>query len=39
MPVPESLGRIDPDTRDEPLALTQLILLYHMIQAAQSATD
>ncbi|HEV2760020.1 MAG TPA: phosphoribulokinase, partial [Acidimicrobiales bacterium] len=39
VPVPESLGRIDPDTRDEPLALTQLILLYHMIQAAQSATD
>jgi len=35
-PVPESLGRIDPDTRDEPLALTQLILLYHLIQARQS---
>jgi phosphoribulokinase len=34
--VPESLGRIDPDTRDEPLALTQLILLYHLIQAKQS---
>jgi len=32
-PVPESLGRIDSDTRDEPLALTQLILLYHLIQA------
>jgi phosphoribulokinase len=36
-PVPESLGRIDPETRDEPLALTQLILLYHLIQARQSA--
>jgi phosphoribulokinase len=36
-PVPESLGRIDSDTRDEPLALTQLILLYHLIQAKQSA--
>jgi phosphoribulokinase len=34
-PVPESLGRIDPDRRDEPLALTQLILLYHLIQARQ----
>jgi len=33
--VPESLGRIDPDRRDEPLALTQLILLYHLIQARQ----
>ena len=37
VPVPESLGRIDSDTRDEPLALTQLILLYHLIQAKQSA--
>lgn len=36
-PVPESLGRIDPDVRDEPLALTQLILLYHLIQARASA--
>ena len=35
-PVPESLGRIDPETRDEPLALTQLILLYHLIQASKS---
>ncbi len=34
-PVPDALGRIDPDTRDEPLALTQLILLYHLIQAKQ----
>ncbi len=37
-PVPESLGRIDSDTRDEPLALTQLILLYHLIQARASST-
>ncbi|PLS75704.1 MAG: phosphoribulokinase, partial [Actinobacteria bacterium] len=35
-PVPETLGMIDPDTRDEPLALTQLILLYHLIQARES---
>ncbi len=34
-PLPESLGRLDPDSdsRDEPLALTQLVLLYHLIQA------
>ncbi|HTJ75925.1 MAG TPA: phosphoribulokinase [Acidimicrobiales bacterium] len=38
-PVPESLGRIDPETRDEPLALTQLILLYHLIQAQQSLVE
>ena len=37
-PVPEVLGMITSDTRDEPLALTQLILLYHLIQARQSAT-
>jgi phosphoribulokinase len=35
-PVPESLGLIDGETRDEPLALTQLLLLYHLIQARQS---
>jgi len=36
-PLPESLGRLDPDsdTRDEPLALTQLVLLYHLIQAQE----
>jgi phosphoribulokinase len=34
-PVPQSLGMIDGET-DEPLALTQLILLYHLIQARQS---
>ena len=39
MPVPESLGRIDPDVRDEPLAVTQLILLYHLIQAREAAVN
>jgi phosphoribulokinase len=34
-PLPESLGMID-DTREEPLAITQLILLYHLIQARES---
>ena len=34
-PVPEALGMIDSETRDEPLALTQLLLLYHLIQAKQ----
>lgn len=38
-PVPESLGLIDGETRDEPLALTQLILLYHLIQAKQSINE
>ena len=39
-PVPEALGRLDDDDgdRDEPLALTQLVLLYHLIQARQSAS-
>ncbi len=31
--VPESLGTIDPTTRSEPLAISQLILLYHLFQA------
>ena len=33
-PLPESLGRLDSDSdeRDEPLALTQLLLLYHLVQ-------
>ncbi|MGH9222325.1 MAG: hypothetical protein ACRD2W_00645 [Acidimicrobiales bacterium] len=36
--VPGSLGRLDDDgERDEPLALTQLVLLYHLIQARQAA--
>lgn len=36
-PLPESLGRLDADsdTRDEPLALTQLLLLYHLVQARE----
>ena len=34
-PVPESLGQLDSDHRDEPLALTQLMLLYHLIQAEE----
>ena len=38
-PVPESLGHIDSHTRDEPLALTQLILLYHLIQARAAAAN
>jgi hypothetical protein len=33
--VPESLGRIDQGERSEPLAITQLILLYHMFQARE----
>jgi len=37
-PLPESLGMLDPDseTREEPLALTQLVLLYHLIQAREA---
>jgi phosphoribulokinase len=34
-PLPESLGMID-DAREEPLAITQLILLYHLIQAREA---
>ena len=36
-PLPEALGRLDPDDdeRDEPLALTQLLLLYHLVQAEE----
>lgn len=34
-PLPDSLGMIE-DARDEPLALTQLILLYHLIQAKEA---
>ena len=33
-PVPDNIGRIN-GKRDEPLAITQLILLYHLIQAKQ----
>ncbi len=38
-PVPDSLGRLDGDRRDEPLALTQLILLYHVIQVRKQRTE
>ena len=31
--VPESLGTIEDGKRSEPLAISQLILLYHMFQA------
>ncbi|MGQ0744333.1 MAG: phosphoribulokinase [Acidimicrobiales bacterium] len=34
-PVPESLGQIDATHRSEPLAIAQLILLYHLFQAKQ----
>ncbi|HET7486439.1 MAG TPA: phosphoribulokinase [Acidimicrobiales bacterium] len=36
MPVPEVLGMLEPGQRDEPLAVTQLLLLYHLIQARQA---
>lgn len=32
-PIPESLGRIEDGVRSEPLAISQLILLYHLFQA------
>ena len=38
-PVPESLGMLDSDQRDEPLALTQLVLLYHLVQARKSLAE
>ena len=34
--VPERLGEINPGERSEPLAITQLILLYHFFQATQA---
>ena len=36
-PLPEALGRLDPDAdeRDELLALTQLLLLYHLAQTRE----
>ena len=39
--MPDSLGRLDAeaDTRDEPLALTQLLLLYHLIQAREAQNE
>ena len=38
-PVPQSLGMLNGDERDEPLALTQLILLYHLVQARQRLAE
>ena len=40
-PLPESLGQLDSNggTRDEPLALTQLLLLYHLIQAREALNE
>jgi phosphoribulokinase len=38
-PVPESLGELEPGERDEPLALTQLVLLYHLIQVRQQLEE
>ncbi|MGQ0520149.1 MAG: phosphoribulokinase, partial [Actinomycetota bacterium] len=36
-PLPESLGELEPGgIRSEPLALTQLLLLYHLIQARRA---
>ena len=32
-PIPDALGTIDGGERSEPLALTQLILLFHLFQA------
>ena len=32
-PLPEGLGVVEPGVRSEPLALVQLILLYHLLQA------
>lgn len=31
-PIPETLGRLDAGVRSEPLALTQLVLLYHLLR-------
>jgi phosphoribulokinase len=33
-PLADSLGAIKPAVRSEPLAVTQLILLYHLLQVA-----
>jgi phosphoribulokinase len=36
--LPGTLGEIEPGTRSEPLALTELILLHHMLRARVTAT-
>ena len=33
--LPETLGELDGGQRSEPLAVTQLLLMYHMIEAAR----
>ncbi len=35
-PVPAAIGQISPGVRSEPLAIAQLVLLYHLITAATS---
>lgn len=35
--IPAALGEIEPGSRSEPLAITQLMLLYHMFQARAAA--
>jgi len=35
VPIPPSLGNIEQQARSEPLAITQLILLYHLFQAQE----
>ncbi len=37
--LPSTLGQIEPGVRSEPLALSELILLYHMLQAQSAATS
>jgi phosphoribulokinase len=37
--LPSTLGQIEPGARSEPLALSELILLYHMLQARAAATS
>ncbi len=34
-PFPTTLGQVEPGVVSEPLALSQLLLLYHLIQARQ----
>jgi len=33
--VPDALGRLAPEARSEPLAITQLLLLHHLVEAAR----
>ncbi|MGH7750007.1 MAG: hypothetical protein ACREQ5_35350, partial [Candidatus Dormibacteria bacterium] len=35
--LPSTLGQIEPGMRSEPLALSELILLFHMLQAQSAA--